>query len=200
MVAGPACEDGAMQTGTPTCGTPPAVSFRAASLDDVPEVLALVQSSYRGEDSRAGWTTEADLLDGQRTDRAAVEEVVGSDAGMILLAEAADGRLLGCCQLERQADAAYFGMFAIRPALQGRGLGGLLLAEAERHVRDTWCARRLEMQVIAVREDLIAWYARRGYLATGESRPFPYGDERFGLPRRPDLSFAVLVKDLAADR
>jgi GNAT superfamily N-acetyltransferase len=190
-----------MQTGgTSTSGTSPVTAFRAATLDDVPDVLALVQSSYRGEESRAGWTTEADLLDGQRTDRAAVEDVVRSDAGTILLAESAAGGLLGCCQLERRADALYFGMFAVRPVLQGRGLGGLLLAEAERYARDTWGARRLEMQVIAVRDDLIAWYARRGYRATGESRPFPYGDERFGLPRRGDLSFAVLVKELAADR
>jgi GNAT superfamily N-acetyltransferase len=191
---------GTLTGGTSTSGASPVTAFRAATLDDVPDVLALVQSSYRGEESRAGWTTEADLLDGQRTDRAAVEDVVRSDAGTILLAESAGGGLLGCCQLERRADAAYFGMFAVRPVLQGRGLGGLLLAEAELFVRDTWGARRLEMQVIAVRDDLIAWYARRGYRATGESRPFPYGDGRFGLPRRADLSFAVLVKELAADR
>jgi GNAT superfamily N-acetyltransferase len=92
----------------------------------------------------------------------------------------------------------YFGMFAVRPNLQSAGIGSAVLAEAERYARDVWCADRLEMYVIAQRAELIAWYARRGYRATGATRPFPYGDERFGQPRRPDLAFTVLSKPLPA--
>jgi ribosomal protein S18 acetylase RimI-like enzyme len=172
-------------------------TVRDATPDDVAAVVALVESAYRGESSRAGWTTEADLLDGQRTDPEAVAAIITSDASKMLVVVDGDDRLLGCCQLERHEGAAcYFGMFAVSPAAQGRGIGNGLLAVAERMARDEWRARSMQMTVIAQRHDLIAWYERRGYLANGESRPFPYGDERFGLPRRDDLRFDVLVKHL----
>lgn len=174
------------------------LTFRfATGLDDeVDAVVDLVESAYRGPASRVGWTTEADLLDGQRTDAAAVRAIVASPAGGLLLAE--DGSdLVGCCQLERRgAYEAYFGMFSVRPTRQGRGLGRAVLAEAERVARDEWGATRMSMTVIRQREDLIAWYERLGYQLTGETVPFPYGDERFGLPTRPDLEFVVLARSL----
>lgn len=172
------------------------LSFRPATTEDVEQVVALVESAYRGERSRAGWTTEADLLDGQRTDAAAVRAIVDADDRFVLLAFDGD-ELRGCCELRRRADdTAYFGMFAVAPDLQGAGLGKAVLAEAERQVRDLWAATRMEMTVLVQREDLIGWYERRGYRRTGATEPFPYGDERFGLPRRPDLRFEVLAKDL----
>jgi len=193
------------------------VTFRPATLDDVPELLALVTSAYRGETSRAGWTTEADLLDGQRTDPAEISAIVTGAAGLVLVAErapdpsecgqvaaggengAAPGRqILACCQLEHHGSTAYFGMFAVSPTLQAGGIGSAVLAEAERHARDVWGADRMEMYVIRQRAELIAWYARRGYRPTGATKPFPYGDERFGLPRRPDLAFTVLARVLPA--
>jgi len=158
--------------------------------------VELVQSAYRGEASRQGWTTEADLLDGQRTDAQAVLEAVSKPGSLVVLAEL-DGQLAGCCHLEaREGHEAYFGMFSVRPNQQGQGLGGALLAEAERTARQSWGATMMVMHVIAQREDLIAWYERRGYRRTGETEPFPYGDERFGLPKRPDLRFVVLAKPL----
>lgn len=170
--------------------------FRFAGPADVPAIVGLVESAYRGEASRAGWTTEADLLDGQRTDADAVTEIVAGGNGVMLLAETS-GDLAGCCQLERRPPAeAYFGMFSVRPAAQGQGWGRLILAEAERIARDDWGAAELIMTVLGQRIDLIAWYERRGYRRTGEARPFPYGDERFGIPRRPDLHFVVLAKAL----
>jgi GNAT superfamily N-acetyltransferase len=176
----------------------PALSYAVATLDDVPAVVALVESAYRGDASRAGWTTEADLLDGQRTDVDAVQAVVGSGSSQLLLARDGDGELISCCQLERRDGAVcYFGMFAVRPGRQGSGLGRAVLAEAERRARDDWQARTMEMTVIAQRRDLIAWYAKRGYAETTESVPFPYGNERFGLPLRDDLFFVVLRKPLA---
>ncbi|MFC9582460.1 GNAT family N-acetyltransferase [Streptomyces yangpuensis] len=174
---------------------PAALSFRNAVEADVPELVALVESAYRGDASRAGWTTEADYLDGQRTDPDAVRAVIDSRDGVLLVVERA-GELVACCHIEHRGDHAYFGMFAVRPGLQGAGLGKEILAEAERRARDTWGAREMRMTVVNVREELIAYYVRRGYRRTGELSPFPYGDERFGIPRRDDLAFELLVKPL----
>jgi GNAT superfamily N-acetyltransferase len=171
------------------------MEFRPAVVTDVPQIAALVESAYRGEASRAGWTTEADLLQGQRTDPQGVAEIVASPDGLLLLAFDG-GALVGCCQLERQADHAYFGMFAVRPTLQGGGVGKLILGEAERIAAHEWHVPEMHMTVISLREDLIAWYLRRGYKRTGKMSPFPYGDERFGLPQRNDLEFELLVKEL----
>ncbi len=174
-----------------------ALTFRFADGGDVPAIVGLVESAYRGEASLAGWTSEAHLLDGQRTDAEAISAVLGAPGSVLLLAEAG-GELVGCCQLERrQGGEAYFGMFSVRPGRQGQGWGGSILAEAERVARDRWGAASMAMSVLAQRPDLIAWYERRGYRRTGQTRPFPYGDERFGIPKRPDLRFAVLAKALA---
>jgi ribosomal protein S18 acetylase RimI-like enzyme len=171
------------------------MDFRPATATDVPQIVALVQSAYRGEASRAGWTTEADLLHGQRTDPEAVAQILADPDGLLLLAFDG-GELVGCCQLERKDDHAYFGMFAVRPTLQGGGMGKVILGEAERLVRDEWQVAEMHMTVITLREDLIAWYLRRGYTRTGKTIPFPHSDERFGLPQRPDIEFELLVKRL----
>jgi ribosomal protein S18 acetylase RimI-like enzyme len=178
--------------------SPVPLIFRNALPADVDLVVALVESAYRGESSRAGWTTEADLLDGQRTDARAVLDIVEDpDARVLLAVDDESHTVVGCCQLERRdGDVVYFGMFAVSPASQGSGAGKRLLAEAERQGREEWGCTRMEMTVIAQREDLITWYLRRGYREAGQRRPFPYGDERFGRPRRPDLEFTVLSKDL----
>jgi GNAT superfamily N-acetyltransferase len=177
--------------------TSPALSFAVATPDDVAAVVALVESAYRGDASRAGWTTEADLLDGQRTDAEAVAALAASATSQLLLARDEHGELVACCQLERRDDVSYFGMFAVRPGRQGSGLGRAVLAEAERQAREDWGATTMEMTVIAQRRDLIAWYVRHGYAETSETVPFPYGNPRFGLPQRDDLYFVVLRKPLA---
>lgn len=171
------------------------LTFRIAAEDDIPALVALVESAYRGDGSRTGWTTEAHLLEGQRTDPEGIAAVVTA-SGSIMLAVERAGVLVACCQLEHRDEHAYFGMFAVRPELQGAGLGRAVLAEAERTVRAEWGAREMQMTVIRQREDLIAWYVRRGYARTGELSPFPYGDERFGIPQRADLAFELLVKPL----
>ena len=165
------------------------MEFRRATGDDIPLVAALVQSAFRGDASRAGWTTEADLLDGQRTDEAALSELVA--AGRLMLAEE-EGELVGCCRVD---DTGYIGMIAIAPARQASGVGRALLAEAERRIA-AGGGTRARMTVIRQRTELIAWYERRGYHQTGETEPFPYGDERFGIPKVDDLEFVVLEKDL----
>ena len=171
--------------------------MRAADAADVPAIVDLVESAYRGDASRVGWTTEADLLDGQRTDADAVAATVASGSSIVLLAVAEDGNLLACCQLEpHDQGVCHFGMFAVRPTQQGGGVGRKLLAAAETYARDEFGSTTMEMSVIAQRAELIAWYERRGYARTGATQPFPYGDERFGLPRRDDLHFVVLEKGI----
>jgi ribosomal protein S18 acetylase RimI-like enzyme len=174
--------------------SPTAPVFRMATPADVAAIVALVESAYRGESGLRGWTTESHLLDGRRTDAADVGAVIGRPDSCILLAEC-DGRIKASCHVERQGEAGYFGMFAVDPTGQGSGLGKQVLAEAERIAREQWHCRAMRMTVIVQREELIAWYGRRGYRRTGEYQPFPYGDERFGIPRRDDLRFEVLRKD-----
>jgi ribosomal protein S18 acetylase RimI-like enzyme len=171
-------------------------TFRTATAVDVPSLVALIESAYRGEASRAGWTTEADLLQGRRTDPESVTAVLqGADSRMVVVES--QGEILACCQLENRGGHAYFGMFAVRPEVQGGGLGRRVLAEAERLAREEWGADEMHLTVITAREDLIAWYLRRGYTRTGRTSPFPYGEVRFGLPTRDDLEFELLVKELA---
>jgi ribosomal protein S18 acetylase RimI-like enzyme len=172
------------------------LTFRDATDADVDALVALIESAYRGDSSRAGWTTEADILQGQRTDPESVRGVIKSPDSRLLTVER-DGTVVACCQLEHRGAHAYFGMFAVSPALQGAGLGKVIIAEAERQARETWGATEMHMTVISVRNDLIAWYERRGYRRTGRMTPFPYGDERFGIPQRDDLQFELLVKELA---
>jgi ribosomal protein S18 acetylase RimI-like enzyme len=176
--------------------TAAALTFRDATDADVDVLISLIESAYRGDSSRAGWTTEADILQGQRTDPEGVLAVIKSPDSRLLTVER-DGAVVACCQLEHRGTHAYFGMFAVSPALQGAGLGKVIIAEAERTARATWGATEMHMTVISVRDDLIAWYERRGYRRTGQMTPFPYGDERFGIPQRDDLQFELLVKELA---
>lgn len=171
------------------------LTYRDAVEADVPALVPLVESAYRGDSSRQGWTTEADILGGQRTDPQGVLEVITTPGSRLMVVER-DGVPVACCQLEHRGDVAYFGMFAVRPDLQGAGLGRRIIAEAERRVRESWGVTEMHMTVISVREELIAWYERRGYRRTGRMSPFPYGDERFGVPQRDDLAFELLVKSL----
>ena len=170
--------------------------FRVASQADVPALVALVTSAYRGDASRAGWTTEADLLDGERIDAAVLRQDILRDDSTVMLVER-DGMLQACAHVARDGDAAYFGMFSVAPGLQGSGIGKRVLAECERIAREDWQLTAMQMTVIDIRDELIEYYVRRGYRRTGIRKPFPYGDERFGLPLRDDLRFEVLEKELA---
>ena len=179
--------------------TPEPLAVRVANASDAAALCALVNSAYRGDSSRRGWTTEADLLGGQRTDVAALQAFIrdGTTEGthVMLLHEDAAGPAC-CVQLERRGEETYLGMLTVRPMDQGSGRGRGLLEAAEQHAREVWGTRAVSMTVIEQRDELIAWYERRGYQRTGQTAPFPYGDERFGEPKRPDLRFVVLRKEL----
>jgi len=170
--------------------------FSFATPHDAPAITALVESAYRGDASRAGWTTEADLLDGQRTDP---DEVAGlierADARIVLAHDGGD--LVGSVLVTAEGGQGYLGMFAVQPTRQAGGLGRALLGEAERVMRDDLGCRTAKMTVIVQRTELIAWYERRGWQQTGAREPFPYDRMRSGLPRRDDLEFIVLAKPLA---
>ncbi|QWT20435.1 GNAT family N-acetyltransferase [Bacillus sp. NP157] len=175
----------------------PKHTFRSATHADAAVIASLVESAYRGDASRAGWTTEADFLLGRRTDVTEIEELVTGPNGRFVLFER-DGMVGASCYIEHQDDTCYFGMFSVHPPFQGSGIGRLVIEEVERIAREEWQCRRVEMTVIDIRAELIAWYERRGYVRTGRTKPFPYGDERFGIPQRDDLRFEYLVKELVA--
>ena len=140
-----------------------------AAASDLPAIADLVNSAYRGDSSRQGWTTEADYLGGQRTDAQILAQDLAAkpEAVLLTLREEAGGPLLGCAWLEPASDGAWY-------------LG----------------AQRIIMTVVQIRDTLIAWYERRGYAPTGETRPFPYDDQRFGEPMRDGLAFIVLAKPI----
>lgn len=176
------------------------LKFRNATPADTEALVALVESAYRGDASKQGWTTEADILDGRRTGADDIDACIARSDSRILIAErpAHDGtpELLACAHVAAEDGAGYFGMFSVRPNLQGSGIGKAMLAEAERVAREEWKLPVMRMTVIDIRDELIAFYERRGYRRTGVKKPFPYGDERFGLPKRDDLRFEVLEKTL----
>jgi ribosomal protein S18 acetylase RimI-like enzyme len=179
----------------------PAPYLSLANDLDLEAVAALVNSAYRGESSRAGWTTEADFLGGQRTDPQTLWRDLEARPGAVILTlrDEPDSEIIACVWLEPAAAGAwYLGMLTVRPTLQDRRLGRTLLEAAEVCAAERG-ARRMRLTVISIRTELIAWYERRGYVRTGETQPFPADDPLFGVPSRDDLEFVVLDKTLGED-
>lgn len=216
------------------------LTFRLATIDDVDALLRLVEAAYRGTPAASTWTTEADLLGGQRVDRQMMTDAIDDTEKRVIVAtrptpcptadsadptadsadsaDSADptdtassdetgdpgtasmaGETVACCEVRSPDEAgnSVLGMFAVEPELQGSGLGRDVLDAGEREAAALG-ATAVELHVLDVRHELLAWYRRRGYSLTGEHVPFPYGDDRFGEPRRSDLRFAVLRKPVAA--
>jgi ribosomal protein S18 acetylase RimI-like enzyme len=174
------------------------MNFRTANLNDVQAIIELVHSAYRGDSSREGWTTEADLLDGGRTFHEEIEQAIESNDSMILLMEK-NPSLMGSVHIKKisaESKRAYLGMFAVKPSLQNQGLGKALLKYAEDTVIENWNCTEIEMTVIQQRTELIVWYERRGYKLTGEVRAFPLEDERYGIPKVSNIALSVLLKQL----
>jgi GNAT superfamily N-acetyltransferase len=165
---------------------------------DYPAIIDLANIAYRGTGASASWNVESGILEGQRINDSLLREDIATkpDALLLTYREENEDILTGCVWLEPSGDGAwYLGLLAVRPDQQKQQLGRTLLAAAEEYAKARG-ARRIRMNVLFVRDTLIAWYLRRGYALTGETQPFPYGDERFGVPLRDDLHFVLLSKDL----
>lgn len=170
--------------------------FRQAQVADSARIVGLVNSAYRGESGKQGWTTEADLLDGQRTDSREIAALLTVADSMIVLAEY-QHELVASVHLEKHPAGAYLGMLAVKPAMQGRGIGKRLLRECEKLAQQQWQAEKMLMTVITLRHELTEFYGRFGYLRTGRILPFPTG-EQFGIQKVPGLLLEYLEKPLAA--
>ena len=166
--------------------------MRVATVSDIPALHALIEGAYRGEGAKAGWSHEADLLTGQRTDPGQLAAFLADPATLILMAEEA-GDLRGCVLVTDQRDRAYLGMLSVRPDAQAAGLGSKLLAAGEAQGR-AWGRAMVEITVVRQRPELIAWYERRGYRLAGRSEPFPYSHGEFGVGLRDDLVLEVMEK------
>lgn len=165
-----------------------------AELADAYAINQLVNSAYRGDGSKQGWTTEADLLDGTRIDEAAVADLIAkSDTTILKYVE--ENRILGCVELRKEKGKLYLGMLSVAPNTQGKGIGKKLLVAGEDHARSLGISTMV-MTVISVRKELIDWYVRHGYQLTGERKPFVVPDKRWGIPKQ-QLEFVVLEKRLS---
>lgn len=169
------------------------MNISKATLRDIPQLVTLINSAYRGEHSKKGWTTEADLLGGSRTDADSLEKMMNKQNAVILKFCNANQVLQGCVYLEKMENKIYLGMLTVSPLEQAKGIGKKLLFAAEKYANDQNCYA-VEMTVISVRDELIKWYQKHGYYKTGITKPFPL-DPKFGIPKQP-LEFIVMQKRL----
>ena len=169
------------------------MKLKKATLKDIPDLLKLINGAYRGDSAKQGWTTEADLLDGVRTDAESLAEMINNSNAVILQSFNEDDELQACVYLEKKQSTMYLGMLTVSPLEQAKGIGKQLLYEAEKYAEQQAC-NFIEMTVISLRKELIAWYEKHGYNSTGETKPFP-NDIKFGIPRQP-LEFIVMNKEI----
>lgn len=163
-----------------------------ATSHDIPSLISLINSAYRGDASRQGWTTEANLLDGElRTDLNDLLQLMQTPGAAFLKYTDEAGETGGTVFLKKIEDRLYLGMLSVSPLLQAAGIGKQLMAAAETYAKENGC-HSIFMKVISVRQELIAWYERKGYRITGETEPFPAGNQ-FGTPTQP-LEFLIMEK------
>ena len=170
------------------------LTITVAANEDIAQIEKLVNSAYRGDSSRKGWTTEADLLDGIRTNKDVLSGMINRGDSIVLKCNNAKNQLLGCVYLQKKEEKLYLGMLTVAPDIQAQGIGKKLLQASEEYAQTQQCTA-ITISVISLRQELIKWYERRGYKATGERKPFPSNDPRFGLPKQ-QLEFIVMEKQL----
>lgn len=178
-----------------------ALTIRLATSTDRDAIVALMQRAYRGEESKQGWTSEAHLIDGERITPEAIDQVLENPHHRLLAARNAEGQLIGCADIEQLTDTpdtCSFGKFAVEPTLQGGGVGKLLLQAAEAEARRTFAATRMVMTVIEGRNELIAFYERRGYAATGNKVSMADIHADPNMTRGHDLMLLEFAKNLEA--
>ncbi len=174
------------------------MSITTSTLQDVPQLTSLINSAYRGEASKKGWTTEADLLEGGlRTDIPTLTELMNNPQAIVLKYTTTEDDITGCVYLEKQERGLYLGMLTVSPLQQAGGIGRQLLLAAAAHAKETNCPC-IFMHVISIRYELITWYERCGYYKTGETKPFPT-DNNFGTPTQP-LEFIIIEKKIQIEQ
>jgi ribosomal protein S18 acetylase RimI-like enzyme len=142
-----------------------------AQPNDVPQIVALVNSAYRGETALQGWTSESHLLEGIRVDESELTGYFNRTEVKLLKYITDEGSIDGFVYLEKVDDKRlYLGMLTVNPLLQASGIGRQLLAAADDQARKLDCSL-IKITVINTRTELIAWYERRGFVATGETMP-----------------------------
>jgi ribosomal protein S18 acetylase RimI-like enzyme len=156
-------------------------------------LAAFINNAYRGDSSRKGWTTEADLLDGTRTDVELISRVIDDKSSTLLLL-LNDHTIVACVELRVEGHKTYLGMLTVDPEMQGQGLGKKMMSAAEDHAKKNG-SRMIYMTVLTPRKELIAWYERHGYKNTGQTKPFAFDDPRYGQPKQ-SLEFVILTKKL----
>lgn len=171
-----------------------ALFFRCALISESASIAALVNAAYRGESSRQGWTTEADLLDGLRTTAAEVQDLIESEHSVILVCMNSEDIIASIC-LEKKAKSAHIGMFVVNPVVQGLGVGKQLLTYAESYASQYWSVTKFCMHVITLRRELIAFYERRGYRRTGIVKTFPVNPQMW-QPKMTGLQLELLEKSV----
>lgn len=169
--------------------------IRLAFVGEAAAIAALIEHAYRGEEARRSWTTEADFLTGPRSSLAEIKSLIADPKSRFVVAVEGDATLGPCALIRNEEGVGYFGMFGVRPDLQGAGLGREMLAAAEREVRALWDCPAMIMTVISLRKELIAYYERRGYRVTGETKPFPFDEHTSAT--RTDFHLVVLRKDFS---
>ena len=168
-------------------------NISVAIIADIPQLLPLINNAYRGEEAKKGWTHEADLIDGPiRTNETSIKQLI-QKPDAIILKYLHDGKIAGCVYLEKKEERLYLGMLSVSPEIQAQGIGKKLLKAAEEHAKNKNCTV-IEMTVISVRHELIAWYERNGYHQTTKREPFP-ANGKFGNPRR-QLEFIYMEKQV----
>lgn len=164
-----------------------------ATISDAENIEKLVNSAYRGDSSKRGWTTEADLLGGIRINTESVYALINDENSKILIFKN-NNDLQGCVNITAKDSVLYLGMLTVDPELQNSGIGKKLLRYVEEYALNN-SFTSIEMTVISQRTELIAWYERHGFQKTGEKRPFPMDDPKFGVPKTM-LEFIVLDKKI----
>ena len=173
------------------------LKIQRAGVADAQELNRLVNSAYRGEESKMGWTTEAEILGGLRIDEPALKELLAKEETVILKSTNVEGNIIGTVCLELKSGYIYLGMFAVSPGLQGGGIGKSLMRAAEEFGVAIGCSR-IVISVISIRTELIDWYKRHGYVETGDGIAFEDIEGRFGDPKVAEIRLIEMEKLLTA--
>lgn len=167
-----------------------------ATIEDAEAISTLVNSAYRGDYARKGWTTEAGLLESPRTTPEAIRELINKP-GTLVLKYVLDEKIIGCVQLDTHGDKLYLGMLTVEPTIQGGGIGKKMLYAAEDVARKQNC-KKIYMSVLSGRSELIAWYVRHGYHDNGKRKPYSYYDSKLERTHG-SLEFIEMEKEITKE-